>query len=708
MPELNRRQFLQAASGAAAAPAVAAGVSDTGDPGSAIDFRYAPLSGQTAFCFPDDPYKSLVGERGELRYADATVEFSVLGMEPNLVGGQRLESPRVPVVHTRIDRPEAYIELTAFATTRPGEGRVDNVLLEIRPRTARTVYAIPQIVIRSQRAAEARGNSVFLAGANSPLLIATEPLKGRGSFTLKEGAATAEEPYRIFVRLPQEGQAEDRLAAGLRAPEALLEEARAAWTAGWQPFGESVKWSIPGRYGEFLVACARNIMQAREIRNGRLTYQVGPTVYRGLWIVDGNFILEAASYLGDNSLWGGVEAIWAKQDPDGGIFAGAGREHWKDSGIAIFTLVRQCELFGNTEYFRKMRPQVLRAAEFLRGLRDRARSEQSANGRYSLLPRGMGDGGLGGIRSEFTNTLWAVAGLKAATEFAALHKLEGFEPVQQLYRELHTALFTAMRQEMRRHPAGFDYLPMLMREDSQWSAANDREQPRPQTGQWALSHAIYPGLLFAKDDPVVRGHIGLMQACTQEDIPAETGWLPHEGLWTYNAAFVAHAYLWAGLSEWARLTFHGFLNHATPLYCWREEQPLRGSLAAGYVGDMPHNWASAECVLYLRHMLALEDGRSLRLLAGFADSNTAFREPYSIAGSPTRFGRISLSIEPGPRSQMRVRFERAGGTAPAAVEVPAHVGKLHFDVFKGAASKQDGTRILADPEARSWDALYVS
>jgi hypothetical protein len=34
---------------------------------SAIDFRYSPLAWQTAFCFPDDPHKSLVGERGELR-----------------------------------------------------------------------------------------------------------------------------------------------------------------------------------------------------------------------------------------------------------------------------------------------------------------------------------------------------------------------------------------------------------------------------------------------------------------------------------------------------------------------------------------------------------------------------------------------------------------------------------------------------------------
>ena len=73
---------------------------------------------------------------------------------------------------------------------------------------------------------------------------------------------------------------------------------------------------------------------------------------------------------------------------------------------------------------------------------------------------------------------------------------------------------------------------------------------------------------------------------------------------------------WCGVpaTDWARLTFHGFLNHATPLYCWREEQPLRGALSAHCVGDMPHNWASAECILFLRHTLALEDGGALRLL----------------------------------------------------------------------------------------------
>jgi hypothetical protein len=206
---------------------------------------------------------------------------------------------------------------------------------------------------------------------------------------------------------------------------------------------------------------------------------------------------------------------------------------------------------------------------------------------------------------------------------------------------------------------------------------------------------------------VVRGHVALMQACTQEDIPAETGWLPHEGVWNYNAAFVAHVYLWAGLPDWARLTFHGFLNHATPLYCWREEQPLRGSLSANYVGDMPHNWASAECVLYLRHMLALEDGEDLRLLPGIGDFELAAGEPYRIDQTPTRFGRLSLSFEPAGARRWRVTVKRGGGQDPATVVLPATLGSsLRLSDVKGAATKSDGARVLLDPTATSWTAMF--
>jgi hypothetical protein len=72
-------------------------------------------------------------------------------------------------------------------------------------------------------------------------------------------------------------------------------------------------------------------------------------------------------------------------------------------------------------------------------------------------------------------------------------------------------------REMRKHPNGFEYLPMLVREDPAWQLPGPWQRPRPQVTRWALSHAIYPGLVFGKDEPIVRSHIELMQTCTRAE-----------------------------------------------------------------------------------------------------------------------------------------------------------------------------------------------
>ena len=722
---MNRREFLTTTgTGIVAMPAALEGAGlKTG-----IDHRYTPLSWQTAYCFADDPYKSLIGECGELRYGNpgrgkpidyftTIVGFSLFGMEPDKVVRQELEDPATPVIHTWVARPEANLHLTTFATNEPDEGRVDNVIVEVTPTTRGQIHAGPLVAIRTRLKLAARGTqSITIVHPNDqpdkPLLIADAPLTLRDTgcgyvLTMAPQAGSGRQPVRCFLRFPQQNQSVERVADGLKGPSRLLASARAYWR-DWQGFGGGVDWKLAGPYQSFLIACARNIQQAREVVNGQLTFQVGPTCYRGLWVVDGHFLLEAARYLGyDAEAQKGLETTWGYQNSSGGVFAGAGTAHWKDTGIAMFSLVRQAELAQDWSYFKQIKPNVLRAVEFLASLGEKARLEGSANGRYGLLPRGMGDGGLGGIRSEFTNTIWVLAGLKATVEAADKLRLTGYEPVRTLYGELRTACFAAIRQEMRMHPSGFEYLPMLMKEDPQWSHPDEWQRPRPQVAQWALSHAIYPGLVFEKDDPVVRGHIRLMQASTQEDVPAETGWLPHEGLWTYNAPFAAHAYLWANQPEWARLTFTGFLNHSTPLYCWREEQPLAGSLVAGYVGDMPHNWASAECILYLRHMLALEDGPDLRLLSGLSESELDPQQPYVLHSSPTRFGRLAMSMEPLGGRGWRLQFGRGSGPAPRTLTLPATFGdRLKLTTLEGCGYKQAGGSVLVDPSASSWAATW--
>jgi len=701
-----------------------------------IDFRFTPASWQTAICFPDDHSKTLVGESGEFKFDypkdspsiftfTKTVGFSLAGMKAGKVVEQKLESPSIPIIHTRIEFARALLNLTAFASNLNEEGRVDNVILEVVPKEARSVKATavrvaPMLIVETRLPLNSKAvekATVIMLGNEEGMPFAcfdgaitgSEDTGHNVRLLLSDGFATPQKAARYFLRFPQDGQPFDRIKLGLSMPDGVLNQTRQFWKE-WRPFENKVAIKLSGRHHEFLVACARNIQQAREEKDGRSTFQVGPTCYRGLWVVDGHFILEAARYLGyDAEVQQGLEATWARQEGDGGIFAGGGREHWKDTGIAMFSLVRQAELSQDWGYFRQMQPQVLRGVEFLKTLRDKARTEGSANGSYGILARGFGDGGLGGgVRSEFTNTLWVLAGLRAVTEAASRLSMPGFEDSGQFYLELRRSFFQAARAEMRRHPKGFYYLPMLMKEDPQWTAADEWARPKPQMAQWALSHAIYPGLVFERDDPVVRGYIALMQASTEEDVPVETGWIPHEGLWTYDAAFVAHAYLWAGEADWARRTFIGFLNHATRLYCWREEQPLQNSQLARYVGDMPHNWASAECVLFLRNMLALEDGPSLRLMEGISDYELESNEPWSLQDSPTRFGRISLKLEPlRPNGGWRLEFRRKAGPIPEKVLLPMKLGiSRPFKEIKGARVVGAGNAIQVAPDSPSWAAIW--
>jgi hypothetical protein len=690
-----------------------------------IDFRYSPRHWQTAICFPDDPKKSLVGQAGDLRYGfskdlmvgmedfSTVCTFSLAGMQEDRIERQWLESASTPIVHTLIDRPTAQLELIAFASRRKEEGRVDNVLMVVTPQSA-PVAAVGKIHVQTchKFKFEVSGKFLHARSEDAPFFVAAKIDDELGApiwweeagYTvyLAHGEVAQNRPLRYLIRFPQEGQSLDQLTSAFEAPDALLDETR-RWWSSWQPF-ESVRWNYPEKHGEFLTACARNIQQAREQKDGRLVFQVGPTVYRGLWIVDGNFLLEAARYLGyDQEADQGLRAEWAKQLPSGQVIAAVPGEHWKDTAIAMFTLVRQCELKQDWSDFHELEPNVRQAIEFLRSVRDKARAGDSANGKYGLLAPGFADGGIAGVRSEFTNTVWTLAGLKAVASAAQQQQMPSLQIAETFYAELRHAFESAARQEMVDHPGGFRYLPMLAHDDAMYRDPDPWARPRPQSAQWALSHAIFPGEVFDRNDPIVQGQIALLQSCTREDIPAETGWLWHQSVWNYNASFAAHVYLWAGMRDWAQRTFAGFLNHASSLYCWREEQPLQDALVGQDWGDMPHNWASAECVRYLRHMLVLEDGARLRLLEGISQTDQA----YSLQQTPTRFGRVDLTLEPAGNGSATVKFALQGKPSKLqSVELPEAFGSQRLASIEGASFKSVASRIAVDPQATRWTAIY--
>jgi hypothetical protein len=759
MVPLNRREFLGGALAAgttlaassltpteaqssqgADSPAVGTSSSGSGSGTSIIDFRYAPALRQTAFCFPDDPYKSLVSQDGELLYGyeygssnlsfPLRIAFALGGMQPPGKTSQQIESPSVPIVRTTIEYPGASIVLTTFATNHAAEGRVDNVLVDISPSSHDTVNIELLIKLRTVEKFDQAENkgvwTVLRRGSNEALLVgkafqndlpgdapvATFDWIGESADTqwlrLRHGRASQAAPYRAFFRFPQAGQDPASLAEGLADPVRSLDECRAFWKS-WSAFRSPVDWKVPDRPGQFVEACARNILQAREVRDGKLTFQVGPTCYRGLWVVDGNFILEAARYLGyDKDAEEGLRTTWSKQLSNGQFVAGGGQHHWKDTAIAMFTLARQCELSQDWTALRDLEPQVVSAIRFLRSVQADAVKEGSALGRYGLLAKGVADGGINGPCEELTNTVWALAGLKAIAEAGERQKVESFNDARPFYNQLRQAFLQAAAHEFRRYESGFEYLPILLKSDPLWQAPDPWDRPHPQSAQWALSQAIFPGCVFDPQDPIVQGHAKLMKAVTREDIPSETGWARHESVWTYNAAFVAEVYLWLGMKKAAHDTFIGFLNHASPQFCWREEQPLQNALVSAYVGDMPHNWASAECIRYVRHMLALEDGTHLRLLAGITDAELAFGKEYGMAGTPTRFGRLNLQLEPLDQGRgWRLSFERESGQMPENISLPRTLGsQFQFSQAEGAHSRLEGDLVLLDTAESRWTASW--
>jgi hypothetical protein len=265
----------------------------------------------------------------------------------------------------------------------------------------------------------------------------------------------------------------------------------------------------------------------------------------------------------------------------------------------------------------------------------------------------FGDGGLGGLRAEYTTALWTLIGLKEVTRMASqLGHANDATRFQAAFDDLMRAFREHAERDMKTLADGTPYLPMLKPGSGEhhwipdypgtpepWHRAN------PGTATWAFAQAIYPGQVFPPDDPLVQNFCHLLDLLDDEQgIPAETGWLPYRAVWGYAASFNAHVWLYAGRPDKAIDYLYAFANHATPTRVWREEQSLTAAQHGQIVGDMPHNWASVEFIRLVRHLLVFERGDVLELLPALPPEWVTPDRPLRLENTPTRFGPVSLSL----------------------------------------------------------------
>jgi hypothetical protein len=418
----------------------------------------------------------------------------------------------------------------------------------------------------------------------------------------------------------------------LAEAKAARENAVAFWEKAPLPWG---RVQVPDAGIQALLdSSIRNIWQAREIKNGLPAFQVGPTCYRGLWIVDGAFLLEAATILGaGDQARNGVAYELTNQKADGRIEVM--QNYSKENGIVLWTCVRHAQLTQDKAWLTATWPKLERIAQYIKLLRKKTLENNSPLD-DGLQPPGFPDGGIGGVQYEYTNIYWNLLGLRSFIDAARwLGKADEAAAWQKEYDDFLAVFRKAAARDMKTDPHGNRYLPILM-----------NGQDLPQRGQWGFCHAVYPGQVFAKDDPLVAGNMAMLAATEHEGMVYGTGW-DAAGIWNYFASFYGHAWLWQGDGRKAAGVLYAFANHAAPLLVWREEQSPKGG-PFRKVGDMPHNWASAEFIRLAVHLLALDRGDELHLLEGMPPEWLGPGMVTRLNGIATPFGPLYLTVEVQP------------------------------------------------------------
>lgn len=726
-----------------------------------IDFRFRPSSSWTLLCHPDDPHKSLVREDGALLYGfhadsfeswqfDRVFEFTAETTHPPVRVTQATESARRPIVHTTLTYPDQTVRLVTFAHDHSGV-RCDIVLWEIE--------AHADIAAALHVDAYLSGAALAAVGATTPatalhvvpltprprfpswtddiprvdeppagppaLVSAVQPFIGTSAAGFRPATGLMTWPVSLApgetltgaVVLPlSELPAAAVLGAGVELAWArqALERERRFWD-GLELRRLAISVPDDG-VQDMLDACARNLLQAREIEQGLPVLHVGPTIYRGLWLVDGHFMLEAARYLGlDEVADAGLDVLLRRVKPTGAITQLDGMPHIKETAIAVATLVRQAQLSGDLARLRRDWPVVLAAAAHIDELRRASYQLPPDHPLHGLMPEAFGDGGLGDVRAEYTTVFWTLIGLRHAVAGARLIGAEeDGRRMEAELRTLHDAFErSAASQRRPLAEAGEHYLPMGPGGGGHQFLAGvaDADVPRwrqvqPETATWAFCHAIWPGEVFAPDAPYVADLLTLFDRRDDEQgIPATTGWLSHGAVWTYAASFAAHVWLWAGRPDKAVDYLYAFINHASPTRVWREEQSLGSTGRRQICGDMPHNWASAELIRLVRHLLVMERGGRLELLAGAPEEWLAAGKRIRVDNTPTAFGRVSLAIDAGD-DRLSVRVTVTAGVEPVRecrLRLPARLrNKVLVDGQEAGHPDADGwLRLQLTPGAET-------
>ena len=323
-----------------------------------LDFRFAPQWGQTSICLPDEVQKTIVDDQGVVYYdyynsqtggrwqngpfngLNIALSAGLASAEPSDVS-QHLYSAKVPVLLTSWEKNGIKVTSDIFAVAPAlktdsadicelskgysGTPHNDIILFKLKNTSASDTTVVPEFTVKSVLPVQ-QGKDLQSLSIDRRITI-TLPV---GARKILESPPGSDHVYTVtFNPLNLKPNEEKTLAfavnigsSALQLPASAQEltdlEAKAVqfWNSYPLPYNHITVSDTAVQ--DLLWSCIRNIYQAREIKNGLPAFQVGPTCYRGLWIIDGSFLLESQTFLGNiPDVRNGIEYMLSFQHKDG-------------------------------------------------------------------------------------------------------------------------------------------------------------------------------------------------------------------------------------------------------------------------------------------------------------------------------------------------------------------------------------------------------
>ncbi|NND70888.1 MAG: hypothetical protein HKN43_04860 [Rhodothermales bacterium] len=423
--------------------------------------------------------------------------------------------------------------------------------------------------------------------------------------------------------------------AGRAFPDLDAEQEKTTryWDEVDLPFG---RIQVPDQEMQRLLdGSIRTLYQIRDVADGYAQFQPGPSVYRGLWYVDGGWAVETAAFLGDNeAARQTIAALALHQDSTGRAGVIMPPLLHRETAHLIYIVCRYARLTQEWDWLDANWSSMVAAMNHIAHLRQQASEDRDAL-YYGLLPPGLTDGGIGGVGSTYGSTYWALIAVAEAVRTAEqLGKPQAAEWRAE-YEDFLASFRAAQKRDQQADDEGNVFLPLKM----DFDPASDI----PQRGQWGLIHSLYAGQFLDPDEPIVRGTLAMLESRTIEDHVHSLGWLDG-GIWPIFEAHRAIAYNYVGEPDNAERLLYAFANHASPTFAWVEEQMPKGK-GTRTTGDVPHTMGNLQVVRLIRFLLITERGDDVHLLEGLPLTWLRPGANTQIVSTPTLKGPISMRIK---------------------------------------------------------------